>query len=58
MTSIIGYSIAEDSGTHKRALLTFDDELTKAEIVRRGWAVGPLYLPWPLYDTPKDGYRY
>lgn len=58
MSSIIGYSIAEDHFTNIRALLTFDDELTKAEIVRRGWAVGPLYLPWPLYDTPKDGYRY
>lgn len=58
MSNIIGYSISEDHFTNKRALLTFDDELTKAEIVRRGWAVGPLYLPWPLYDTPKDGYRY
>lgn len=58
MSNIIGYSISKDYSTYKRALLTFDDELTKAEIVRRGWAVGPLYLPWPLYDTPKDGYRY
>ena len=58
MSSIIGYSISEDRFAQKRALLAFDDELTKAEIVRRGWAVGPLYLPWPLYDTPKDGYRY
>ena len=58
MSNIIGYSVSGDRFTHKRALLTFDDELTKAEIIRRGWAVGPLYLPWPLYDTPKDGYRY
>lgn len=58
MSTIIGYSVSEDRSTHIRALLAFDDELTKAEIIRRGWAVGPLYLPWPLYDTPKDGYRY
>lgn len=58
MSNIIGYSVSEDRFTYKRALLSFDDELTKAEIVRRGWAVGPLYLPWPLYNTPKDGYRY
>ena len=57
MSSIIGYSISEDRYFHKRALLALDDELTKAEIVRRGWAVGPLYLPWPLYHTPKDGYN-
>lgn len=58
MSEIIGYSVSEDRYTHKRALLTFGDELTKAEIIRRGWAVGPLFLPWPLYNTPKDGYRY
>lgn len=57
MSQIIGYSEVTD-GFHWRASLTFDDNLTKEEIVRRGWAAGPLYLPWPLYDTPKDGYRY
>lgn len=57
MSQIIGYSEVLD-GFKWRASLTFDDVLTKEEIVRRGWAAGPLYLPWPLYDTPKDGYRY
>lgn len=57
MSQIIGYSEVVD-GFYWRASLAFDDDLTKEEIVRRGWAAGPLYLPWPLYDTPKDGYRY
>ena len=59
MSNIIGYSFYPATGYHYfRAFPTFDDNLTKAEIVRRGWAAGPLYLPWPLYDTPKDGYKY
>ena len=57
MSEIIGFSIPTNRSII-RPYLALDDNLTKKEIIRRGWAVGPLYLPWPLYDTPKDGVKY
>lgn len=57
MSEIIGFSIPADRNVI-RPYLALDDNLTKKEIIRRGWAVGPLYLPWQLYDTPKDGVKY
>ena len=57
MSEIIGFSMPT-SRDEIRPYIALDDNLTKKEIVRRGWAVGPLYLPWPLYDTPKDGVKY
>ena len=57
MSKIIGFSIPIDRSVI-RPYIALDDNLTKEELIRRGWAVGPLYLPWPLYDTPKDGVKY
>ena len=57
MSKIIGFSIPANKNAI-RPYIALDDNLTKEELIRRGWAVGPLYLPWPIYDTPKDGVKY